>query len=63
MEEDVGCLGLAGVVGEIGRGDVVVVATWTGRDKDGRPLRMPLPASRWIGEISLFSPEFEAMVA
>ena len=54
-------ISLARASGEIGKGDVMVMALWNGRDLNDRPLQMPMPASRWIGDLSSFSPGFEAL--
>lgn len=53
---------LARAAGEVGSGDVVVMAKWTGLDFHGRPLRMPMPASRWVGKIGPFSAELDALL-
>ena len=44
---------LARAAGEVGPGDVVVMARWTGRD---------MPASRWVGSIGPFSAELDALL-
>jgi hypothetical protein len=44
---------LARAAGEVGSGDVVVMARWMGRD---------MPASRWVGELGPFSAELDALL-